>query len=144
MFPMEFGGIGNHATYYLTVRHPTAANTGSNKSYLRDPGSLDLRSIFFTSFPVCCFPMELGGIGTNHTTTMSCQANPGARLEYRIKRSISLDPNVGSRSDFFHEFLEAVSHEVAWNRGRHVATTTSWRGVHRQDQRVLDQKVPYL
>ena len=37
-------------------------------------------------------------------------------LENRVKSSITIDPTVGSRSNFFHQFLQAVFDGVAWNR----------------------------
>ncbi|KAL3605021.1 hypothetical protein D5086_005880 [Populus alba] len=64
------------------------------------------------------FPLNfIHGVWNRYDTkTTSGQAIPPPRQECRIKRSISLDPNVGSRSNFFHEFPEAVSYGVAWNR----------------------------
>ena len=43
-------------------------------------------------------------------------AIPPTTLENRVKRSITIDPTVGSRSNFFHEFPEAVFDGIAWNR----------------------------
>ena len=43
-------------------------------------------------------------------------AIPPTRLDYRVKRSVSRDPIVGSRSNFFHDFPKAVFDGVAWNR----------------------------
>ena len=49
-------------------------------------------------------------------TTLSGWSLPPTRPEYRIKRSINIDPTVGSLLNCFHEFSEAVLHGVAWNR----------------------------
>ena len=55
--------------------------------------------------------MELSGIGTT-----SCRRPVGAippkALENRVKRSITIDPTVGSRSNVFHKFPDAVLIEV--------------------------------
>ena len=69
--------------------------------------------------------MELRGIGTTRRYR-PVGANPPTRLEYVVKRSVSRDPNVGSRSNFFHEFLEAVFDGVA--RNRYDTTMPSGRG----------------
>ena len=59
--------------------------------------------------------MELRGIGTTRCRR-PVGAIPPTTLENRVKRSITIDPTVGSRSNFFHEFPEAVFDGVAWNR----------------------------
>ena len=46
----------------------------------------------------------------------SIGAIPSTTLENRVKRSLTKDPTVGSRLNFFHEFPEAVFDGVAWNR----------------------------
>ena len=66
--------------------------------------------------------MELRGIGT------TCQWSPVEVLlvtaqENRVTWSITIDPTVGSRSNFFHEFLEAVFDGVTWN-GYDMATAS--------------------
>ena len=43
-------------------------------------------------------------------------ALPPTQQENRLKRSVSIDPTVGSQLNFFHEFLEAVFDGVALNR----------------------------
>ena len=60
-------------------------------------------------------------------TTMSGRAIPPTRSEYRIKSSITIDPTVGSISNCFYEFPEAVLHGVAWNR--YYRTTMSGRAI---------------
>ena len=59
--------------------------------------------------------MELHGIGTTRRRRPN-RASPPTRPEYRVKRSVSTDPIVGSPSNFIHEFSEAVFDGVAWNR----------------------------
>ena len=49
-------------------------------------------------------------------TTLSGRPIPPTRPKYRIKRSITIDPTVGSLYNLFHEFPEAALHGVAWNR----------------------------
>ena len=70
--------------------------------------------MFFTSFQRL-FSMELRGIGTTRRRR-PVGAIPPTTLENRVKRSITIDPTVGSRSNFFHEFPHAVFDGVAWNR----------------------------
>ena len=41
---------------------------------------------------------------------------PPTPQENEATRSITIDPIVGSRSNFFHEFLEVVFDGVEWNR----------------------------
>ena len=59
--------------------------------------------------------MELRGIGIT-----SCRRPVGAIppivIENGVKRSITIDPTVGPRSNVFHEFPEDVFDGVAWNR----------------------------
>ena len=59
--------------------------------------------------------MEVCGIGTTRRRR-PVDAIPPTALENRVKRSITIDPNVGSRSNVFHEFSEDVFDGVAWNR----------------------------
>ena len=59
--------------------------------------------------------MELRGIGRiqgRHPVG----AIPPTTLENRVKRSLTIDPTVGSCSNVLHEFPEAVFDGVAWNR----------------------------
>ena len=82
--------------------------------------------------------MEQRGNGT----TRRCRpvgSIPPTRLEYRVKRSVSRDPTVGSRSNFFHEFPKAVFDGVAWNR--YDTPIPSGRGQSTDTTRVLGQKV---
>ena len=58
--------------------------------------------------------MKLRGMGTTQQRR-PVGAIPQTTLENRIKRSITKDPTVGSRSNFFHVFPEAVFDGVAWN-----------------------------
>ena len=69
--------------------------------------------------------MELHGIGTIQRQR-PVGAIPPTALENRVKRSITIDPIVGSRSNFFHEFSEAVFDGVAWNQ--YDTPTASGRG----------------
>ena len=70
--------------------------------------------MFFHKFPEAVFD----GVAWNpyDTLTASGRGIPPTTQENRVKRSITIDPTVGSRSNFFHEFLEAVFEGVAWNR----------------------------
>ena len=67
---------------------------------------MDRDQIFFASFRRL-FLKELRGIGT---TRCWCPvgAIPTTTLVNRVKSSITIDPTVGSRSNFFHEFPKAV------------------------------------
>ena len=66
-------------------------------------------------------------------------AIPATGLEYRVKRSVSRDPTVGSRSNFFHEIPKAVFDGVAWNR--YDTPMPSGRGHSIDRTRVQVQKV---
>ena len=70
--------------------------------------------MLFTSFRGL-FSMELRGIGTTRRRR-PVGAIPPTAIENRVKRSITIDPNVGSRSNFFLEFPNAVVDGVEWNR----------------------------
>ena len=59
--------------------------------------------------------MELRGIGTTRRRR-PVGAIPLTALENRVKRSITIDPTVGSRSTFFHEFPEAFLDVVMMDR----------------------------
>ncbi|WP_227525902.1 hypothetical protein, partial [Klebsiella pneumoniae] len=76
---------------------------------------------FFLEFPKAVTNGEASN--QDEIATTSCLASPPAGREYRIKKSISIDPTVGWRSNFFHEFSEVVSHGVASNREQ-MATTS--------------------
>ena len=56
-----------------------------------------------------------------------------------MKRTITIDPTVGSRSNFFHEFPEAVFEGVAWNQ--YDKLTSSVRGHYTDNAREPGQKV---
>ena len=82
--------------------------------------------------------MEFWGIG------LTCRRHPvGAitptALENRVKSSITIDPTVGSRSNFFHEFSLAVFDGVAWNR--YDTPMASGRGYSIDNAREPGQKV---
>ena len=68
--------------------------------------------------------MELRGISTTRRLR-PVEAITPRTLENRVKWSITIDPIVGSRSNFFQEFQEAVFDGVAWN-GYDTATTSGW------------------
>ena len=57
--------------------------------------------------------------------------------ENRVKRSITIDPTIGSRSNIFHDFLAAVFDGVAWKR--YDTLTASGRG-HSTDS-ALEKRV---
>ena len=76
--------------------------------------------------------MEWRGIGTTRWRRL-VQAIPPTALENRVKRSITIDPTVGSRSNFFREFPEAVFKGVAWNR--YDTLMVSGRGHYTDDAR---------
>ena len=69
--------------------------------------------------------MELRGIGTTRQRRPVGTITP-TTLENLVKTSITIDPIVGSRSNFFDEFSEAVFNGVAWNG--YDTPTTSGRG----------------
>ena len=46
----------------------------------------------------------------------SIAALPPTQQDNWLKRSVSIDPTVGSRSNFLHEFSEAIFNGLAWNR----------------------------
>ena len=93
--------------------------------------------MFFTSFQ-SLFSMELRGIGTT-----SCRGPVGAipptTLENWVKRSITIDPIVGSRLNVFHEFPEDVFGGVAWNQ--YDMPTSSSRGHYTDNAREPGEKV---
>ena len=66
-------------------------------------------------------------------------AIPTTRREYRVKRSVSRDPTVGSRSNVFHEFPQAVFDGVAWKR--YDTPMPSGRGQSTDTTRIRGQKV---
>ena len=59
--------------------------------------------------------MELHGIDTT-SRRRPVGAIPPTPLENRVKRSITIDPTVGSHLNFFHEFPEAIFDGVMMNR----------------------------
>ena len=67
-------------------------------------------------------------------------AIPPTPLENRVKRSLSIDPTVGSRSNFFHKFPEAIFDRGAWNR-YDTPTASGW-GHSTDHAREAGQKVP--
>ena len=56
------------------------------------------------------------GVQTCALPILPVGAMPPTALEKRVKRSLTIDPTVGSRSNVFHEFPEAVFDGVVWNR----------------------------
>ena len=82
--------------------------------------------------------MELRGIGTT-----SCRRPVGAIppivIENRVKRSITIDPTVGSRSNVFLKFPEAIFDGVAWNR--YDTLTALGHGHSTDSARELGKKV---
>ena len=82
--------------------------------------------------------MQWHGIGMT-SLRRPIGAIPPTTLENRVKRSITKDPTVGSRLNFFHEFSEPVFDGVAWNR--YDKPTVYGRGHCTDNARALDQKV---
>ena len=82
--------------------------------------------------------MELSGIGTTQRR-LPVGAFPPTTLKNRVKRSITIDPTVGSRSNFFHGFPDAVFEGVAWNR--YDTLTVSGRGHYTDNAREQGQQV---
>ena len=82
--------------------------------------------------------MELRGIETTRQRR-PVAAIPTTAQEIRVKRSITIDPTVGSLLNFFHEFPEAVFDGVAWNR--YDKLTTSGRGHSTDNAREPGQKL---
>ena len=82
--------------------------------------------------------MELQGISM---TRRWCPigAIPSTTLENRVKRSLTKDPTIGSRLNFFHEFPEAVFDAVAWNR--YDTPTASGRDHYTDSARAHGQMV---
>ena len=66
--------------------------------------------------------IEVCGIGTTRRRRPA-GAIPLTALENRVKMSITIDPTVGSRSNYFHEFLEAIVDGVMMN-GYDTATAS--------------------
>ena len=66
-------------------------------------------------------------------------AIPPTTQENRVKRSLTIDSTVGSRSNFFHEFPEAVFDGVAGNR--YDTPTASGRGNYTDNARESGQMV---
>ena len=91
----------------------------------------------FTSFQRM-FSMELPGIGTTRRPRPVAAITP-TTLENRVKRSITIDPTVGSRSNFFYEFSKAVVDGVTWNR--YDTLTASGRAHYIDNTREPGQKV---
>ena len=82
--------------------------------------------------------MEFWGIGMTRRRHPVGAITP-TTLENRGKRFITIDPTVGSRSNFFHEFPKAVLDGVTWNR--YDTPTTSGRGHSTNSAREPEQKV---
>ena len=82
--------------------------------------------------------MELHGIGTTRRRR-PVEAIAPTTLENQVKWSLTIDPIVGSRSNFFHKFPEAVFNGVAGNR--YDTPTTSDRGHSINNARKPGQKV---
>ena len=120
-----------------SVRHADAVRSGpfhrqdestvSKRPYL-EIRPLDRAQILFTSFRRL-LSMEQRGINT----TRRCRpvgAIPPTGPEYRFKRFVSIVPTVGSCSNFFQEFPEAVLDGVASKR---YDTSIRSGPFHRQD-----------
>ena len=82
--------------------------------------------------------MELSGIATTRQWR-PVGAITLTAIENLVKTSITIDPTIGSRSNFFDEFLEGVFNGVEWNR--YDTATTSGRGHSTDGAREPGQKV---
>ena len=82
--------------------------------------------------------MELRGIGATRGRR-PVGAIPPIGLENWVNRSITIDPTVGSRSNFFHEFPDAVFEGVVWNL--YDTLTVSGRGHSTDGAREPGQQV---
>ena len=81
--------------------------------------------------------MKSRGIGTT-SQLRPVEAIPPTALENRVNRSLTIDPTVGSLSNFFHEFPQAVFDGVAWNQ--YDTLTASGRGHSTDNAREPGQK----
>ena len=77
-----------------------------------DP-TIGSRSNVFTSSRRL-FSMVSRGIRTTRRRRLVGPYHPQRRV-YRLKRSVSIDPAVGSLSNFFHEFPHVIFDRMAWN-----------------------------
>ena len=82
--------------------------------------------------------MELRRMGTTQRRR-PVGAIPPTALENRVKRSITIDPTVGSRLNFFHEFPEVIFDGVA--RNRYDTPTSSGRDHYTDNAREPGQMV---
>ena len=81
--------------------------------------------------------MDLRRIGTTRRRR-PVEAIPATTLENQGQRFITIDPTVGSRSNMFHEYSEAIFDGVTWNR--YDNPTTSGRGHFTDSARERGQK----
>ena len=81
------------------------------KRYITIDPTVGSRSTFFHEFPQAFLDGVM--MNRNNTATASGRAIPPTPLENRVKRSIIIDPTVGSRSNVFHELPEAIFDGVA-------------------------------
>ena len=102
---------------------PTTREYRVKRSVSLDP-TVGSRSNFFHEFPEAVF--DGGAWNWYDTLAASGLGHPPTALENRVKSSITIDPTVGSRSNFFREFPKAVFEGVAWNR--YDTLTVSGRG----------------
>ena len=108
---------------------------------MKKPVSIDptvgSRSNFFHEFPEAV----LDGVARNRydTPMLSGRGHSTDIIEYRVKRPVSIDPIVGSRSNFFHEFPEVVFDGEAWNR--YETSTVSVRRRYTNRTSVPGEKV---
>ena len=82
--------------------------------------------------------MDLRRIGTTRRRR-PVEAIPATTLENQGQRFITIDPTVGSRSNMFHEYSEAIFDGVTWNR--YVTLKVSGRGNSTDSAREPGQKV---
>ena len=115
---------------------PTTLENRVKRSITIDP-TVGSHSNFFHEFPEAIFD----GVMMNRydTATASDRTIPPTPLENRVKRSITIDPIIGSCSNVFHEFSEADFDGVAWNR--YDTLTVSGRGHFTDSAREPGQKV---
>ena len=82
--------------------------------------------------------MKVHGIGTTRRRR-PVEAIAPTTLENKVKWALTIDPIVGSRSNFFNEFPEAIFNGVAWNW--YDTPTASDRGHSIDNAREPGQKV---
>ena len=119
LFSMELRGLGTtRRRRTVRVIPPTGPEYWPIRSVSKDP-TVGSRSKFFTCFRRL-FSMDLHGICTTHRRC-PVGAIPPKGPEYRLGRSVSKDPTVGSRLNCFTSFWMLFSMELCG-----IGTTRRW------------------